>query len=579
MMGRRLTAFAALLSVCAGCMQEQFRSQKADDADREVESRTVGDLTAVSNAAPIRVIGVGIVTGLADTGGGVPPGNARAQLENDLKKLEISNINELFTSKTTSLVNVWAEIPPGAKKGEFIDVVVTVPDNCRTTSLRGGKLNVCWLYSFESSQNISADPNRPDRLLRGHALMKAEGPVLAGIPIGDDKEEPSQKFGKVWGGGKTLTPDRPFVMEVNPPSVKAALGIAARVNDTFHGPGGSAAPIAAAKNDTHVVLNVPGIYRHNMERFLRVVRLIPLEGTPNAESAYVKKLNAQLLDSEKCITAALRLEALGANSIPVLKLGLQSSNEMVRFASAEALAYLGSPACAEELAKHAEEHPFVSAYALMALASLNESICRTKLNDLLGATSPEVRYGAFRALRGLDDRDPLVVGEKVGSSFSLHRVGITTLPQIHALTGKRAEVVLFGQGPALLPPFSFLAGPEFMLTAKDGESECTLSRYSPRYGKQSKQCPLDVGDVLKTLGEIGGTYVDALEMLRQADSVRALNCAVKFNAVPQRPSVQDVLARGKSNRSGGRDAEPKLFVPGLYDETNTNREQLAAVSR
>ena len=148
--------------------------------------------------------------------------------------------------------------------------------------------------------------------------------------------------------------------------------------------------------------------------------------------------------------------------------------------------------------------------------------CRTKTTD-------------NKALRGLDDRDPLVVGEKVGTSFTMHRVGITTLPQIHALTGKRAEVVLFGQGPALLPPFSFLAGPEFMLTAKDGESECTLSRYSPRYGKQSKQCPLDVGDVLKTLGEMGGTYVDALEMLRQADSVRALNCAVKFNAVPQRP--------------------------------------------
>ena len=75
MVGRRLAAFAALLSLCAGCMHEQFRSQKADDADRETESRTVGDLTTVGNATPIPVIGVGLVTGLADTGGGVPPGN------------------------------------------------------------------------------------------------------------------------------------------------------------------------------------------------------------------------------------------------------------------------------------------------------------------------------------------------------------------------------------------------------------------------------------------------------------------------------------------------------------------------
>ena len=148
MIVRRIAAFA-LLSACAGCMHDQIRSQKADDADREVESRTIGDLTAVSNANKIPVIGVGLVTGLADTGGGVPPGSGRAQLENDLKKQEISNINELFSSKTTSLVNLQAVIPPGAKKGEPIDIFVSVPEGCRTTSLRGGKLNVCWLFSFE----------------------------------------------------------------------------------------------------------------------------------------------------------------------------------------------------------------------------------------------------------------------------------------------------------------------------------------------------------------------------------------------------------------------------------------------
>ena len=578
MIGLRLAACAALLSVCVGCMHEQFRSQKADDADRDVESRTIGDLTSVTNAAKIPVIGVGLVTGLADTGGGVPPGNERAQLENDLKKLEVSNINELFTSKTTSLVRLEAEIPPGAKKGDLVDIFVMVPPTCRTSSLRGGKLEMCWLYSFESSQNLSPDPNKGDRLLRGHALVKASGPVLAGLPTGDD-DEPSQKWGKVWGGGKVLMPDRPFILEVNPPSVKAAKGIEVRINETFHGPGGSAAPIAVAKSDTHVVLSVPGAYRLNLERFLRVVRFIPLDGAPRTDGPYVKKINAQLLDSERCVAAALRLEALGVDSIPVLKLGMQSENEMVRFASAEALAYLGSPACAEELAKQAEEHPFVQAYALTALASLNESVCRTKLNDLLGAASPEVRYGAFRALHGLDDHEPALQGEKIGSTFALHRVARTTQPQIHASTGKRAEVILFGQGPALLPPFSFLAGPEFMLTAKDGDSECTLSRYSARYGKQSKQCSLDVGDVLKTLGEMGGSYVDALELLRQADAVRALNCAVKFDALPKFPTVRDLLTHGKPAHGGSRDTETNRLMPVLYDDANTNREHLTAVAK
>src|SRR6185369_8233804 len=189
-------------------------------------------------------------------------------------------------------------------------------------------------------------------------MLKAEGQVLAGLPICGDDDEPSSRQGKVWTGGRVLLQDRPFILEVNPPSVKTAVGIAERVNETFHGPGSASAPIAAAKNDTHVVLNVPGAYRLNMGRFLRVVRLMPLEETPKADSEYAKKLGRQLGEPATCITAALRLEALGPQSIPALKLALFSEEPMVRFAAAESLAYLGSPACADELAKQATEHPF-----------------------------------------------------------------------------------------------------------------------------------------------------------------------------------------------------------------------------
>jgi hypothetical protein len=558
-------------------MHQQVRSQKADDADREVEMRTVGDLTAVGNAAPIPLIGVGIVTGLPGTGGGVPPGAERAQLENELRKLEVSNINELFTSKTTSLVRVAATIPPGAKKGEMVDVFITVPEYCKTSSLRGGKLEISYLYSFESSQNLSPDPLKPDRLLRGHAMMKAEGPVLAGLPIGD--EEPSSRLGKVWAGGKVLLPDRPFVLEVNPPSVKTAVGIAGRVNETFHGPGSSAAPIAVAKNDTTVVLSVPGPYRLNLGRFLRVVRLIPLEGSPKSDSAYVKKINDQLLDPERTVTAALRLEALGNQSIPALKLGLMSENEMVRFASAEALAYLGSPSCAEELARQAEDHPFVQAYALTALASLNEGVCRTKLCELLSAASPEVRYGAFRALRAYDDRDPLVQGEKLGTTFSIHRVAPDSPPQVHASTGKKAEIVLFGASPQLQAPCSLLAGPEFLVSIKEGETKCTVSRFSPRTGKVSRECGCEVAEVLHAISELGGTYVDALELLRAADGVRAMNCSVKFDALPKAPTVQDLLAHGRPGRPARGESDPHRFVPGLYDDATAAKQALAAANR
>src|SRR5207248_466393 len=82
-------------------------------------------------------------------------------------------------------------------------------------------------------------------------------------------------------------------------------------------------------------------------------------------------------------------EALGPPSIPALKVGLNSDVPLVRFAAAEALAYLGSPSCGEELGKQVAEQPFVQAFALTALASLNEAVCRVKLEELLTAPGPE----------------------------------------------------------------------------------------------------------------------------------------------------------------------------------------------
>jgi hypothetical protein len=78
---------------------------------------------------------------------------------------------------------------------------------------------------------------------------------------------------------------------------------------------------------------------------------------------------------------------------------------------------------------------------------------------------------------------------------------------------------------------------------------------------------------------MGGTYVDALELLRQAAGVRAINCPVKFDALPKPPTVKDMLAHGKPSTSSGRDGDSNRFMPGLYDDANINREQLAAVSK
>src|SRR5262249_53381139 len=180
--------------------------------------------------------------------------------------------------------------------------------------------------------------------------------------------------------------------------------------------------------------------------------------TQGARGDYLRQLEQDLREPARAVMAALRLEALGADSVPVLKTALQHEHVLVRFCAAEALAYAGSPSCGEELARLVEERPALRAFCLTALASLDEAVCHVKLRELLQAPSPETRYGAFRALRALDEREPAVAGELLNESFWLHRVAPQSAPLVHLASTKRAEVVLFGEDPTLAGPFSFLRG-------------------------------------------------------------------------------------------------------------------------
>jgi len=87
---------------------------------------------------PSRVSSIGLVVGLEGTGGGAPPGELRKLLEMDLQKRRVQNIKELLASKNTSLVIVSGQIPAGARKDDPLDLVVSVPRESKTTSLRGG---------------------------------------------------------------------------------------------------------------------------------------------------------------------------------------------------------------------------------------------------------------------------------------------------------------------------------------------------------------------------------------------------------------------------------------------------------
>jgi hypothetical protein len=230
------------------------------------------------------------------------------------------------------------------------------------------------------------------------------------------------------------------------------------------------------------------------------------------------------------------------------------------------LTYLGSTAGVEELARIARKHPEVRAYALTSLASLNESVSQHRLSELLALDDPELRCGAFRALRLMVDPryldDPRHQGEPsvrllgtqpVGDLFWVHRVAPKSRPLVYFGLSKRAEVVLFGEDTHLVPPVRIAVGPDITVTAENGDERsaanphgrCTVSRFIARdTSVRRQQCSLRLDDILHTLAELGGGYSEAVDLLRKADGLRRLSCPLCLK-LPDADPVEALAERGR----------------------------------
>ena len=562
----------------AGCVDSQMRGQSPEETEREKDLaiRTIGDVTEVSNVEPHAVSGVGLVTGLEGTGH-APQGQYRTMLERELRKMKIGNTKAVLDSPDNALVLVTARIPAGARKGESLDIEVTLPPGSKATSLRGGFLQECPLSNYESTKQLLPNREGGDKLLPGHVLAKARGPLLVGL--GNPDEPGESRRARIWGGGSSLI-DRPFylILKNDEKSARIANAVADHINLMFQedvrkqqlireakrlqdlqnvaeGINGRTEQVlgkgemAKAINKELVNVRVPFAYRYNQQRYLRVARLIPLREVPEQSTKYRRRLAKMLADPSDTIRAALRLEALGKESVPALKRGLESEYALVRFASAEALAYLGSTAGVDELAKLAENQQSdfhaLRLYCLMALAGLDEAICRTKLAEMLTNNDMELRCGAFGALRMLDATDPRLNGESVNRAFWLHRVAPKSERLVHFAMGKRAEVVLFGDDIELVPLVRTRAGEEFIVTAEKGDDRCTVSRITSEGPVSRKQCSLRLEDVLRTMVDLGAQYSEIVDLLRNLHSGQGLNCPVAINTLPPETSLEDLVEAGR----------------------------------
>jgi hypothetical protein len=316
-------------------------------------------------------------------------------------------------------------------------------------------------------------------------------------------------------------------------SIETTSVIGDAVNQRFHTfDRGTKKGVAEPKDARFVKLLVPPKYRHNLGRYVAVIRSIPLREAAFQRARRLEALEQKLFEPTTCGKASLQLEAIGKEAIPALKKGLKSSELETRFHAAEALAYLDESDAAQALGEAAREESAFRWSALTALSSMDHVQAYEALTELLHVSSAETRYGAFRALRRRRSSDPLVAGETLGGQFSLHLIPTTGEPLIHISKAERPEIVIFGQDMRMLAPQGIFAGKQIMLTSTDPE-QIRISRFTPGKDDRIVYSSPAVEQVIRGVVSVGGTYGDVIQALQEAKQTGLLSARLEVNAVPQ----------------------------------------------
>ncbi|GAC1470494.1 MAG: flagellar basal body P-ring protein FlgI [Isosphaeraceae bacterium] len=552
---------------------------------------TISDLAYIQSSAETKLEGVGLVVGLDDTGVDPPPSAYRSKLVDDMRKEGVENANNLLKDPRVAMVIVRVTIPPGATPKDRLDAQVELPPASGTRSLAGGYLLKCRLREVMVLGGMSRE---------GQIGAVAQGPVM----VGSQASPGDLKSGRILGGARARK-EVPFklILNENRRSFRTSSLLEGVVNQRFpQTQGVEQKGSAVAKTDQYLELKIPQVYHLNQDRFFRVVKLLPIVDTPPLRVQRMAVWGKELLDPKTAGIAALRLEGLGVSTADTLRAGLASRNPQVAFLSAEALAYLNDPAGANVLSRTATSNKEFRAYALAALAAMDQPVSHLTLRKLMDEPDIEVRYGAFNALRTLSADDPFLGQVRVldelkseesdeptdsmavsiarasnrrrrEDPFSLYVVDSEGPPMVHVARTRRCEVVIFGRSQKLLTPV-VLGNGSILLNAADGDDTLQISKIVPTRLSDTDakvQSTLELGDVIRQAANLGASYPDIVAILQSAERQRNLAGPLVVDALPgTSPLYVEAAILGKDTTLKKDDAIQKASaeVPGKTKRRN-----------
>lgn len=463
------------------------------------------ELCELHNAQPYPVSSFGLVTNLRNTG----DTTAGSAVYEYIRKIAVTRgfgsrnsgaenmpAEQILHDNRFAIVRVDGLIPPGARKHQKFDLLVSAMQGNNTSSLAHGDL-----YRVELKVN-GANNQAP-----GYAVDiwgTGEGPLFVNpaYSIVNNPSAPearaSLRKAHVLNGGTVLR-DRPLVLRVRKPQLSVARGVENRIDQAFQD-----LTVAAAQDEALVQINVPYSFNGDWEHFAQVVMHLFVNSSPEFATIKAQQLveeavkpDAPLLDISYC------WEAMGPTIVPIIRPLITHSSPQVAFAAARAAAIKGDSSAQMVLMNMAKtpQHEFQIS-AVKTLAMLPPSLAINQmLRSLLDAETTMVRLEAYRALAANEDAH--IVSRPVQEKkFRLDLVPSKGPPLIYATRTGMPRIAVIGDRPQISRTGIFSAM-DRRLTISPANTGDLVSVYyrGPELPEPVKfVCPPDIALIIARLG-------------------------------------------------------------------------------
>ena len=593
---------------------------------------TVYEMSNLQDTKPFLVSGFGLVVRLRGTGdNSAIPAPVRDYLIKEMLRhgfgghriqgYENMGPESIMRDPTTAVVRADGYVPPGARKDDHFDVLVSALEESNTTSLANGQI-----YQTELKY-LGGDENRPTSSVNVYA--KVWGPVFVNpaysllnpVKLQEASAKQSLRYGIVMDGGVSDF-DNPLVLRVREPQFSTARSIERAINRRFQGVADKTNQLgelamAAAQNEAFVNVYVPKVYRGNWEHFAGVVKHLYVNSSPGSLALMAEKLaQAAVQPDARLENISLALEGIGQPAEGVLLKLIKNPSPEVGFAAARALAYIGDATgeARDYLMKIAgtPNHDF-RLEAVKVLTDLPDSGETSQyLRQLVNSDNTLVRIEAYRALAR--NNDPLVFTKVVHEKFVLDIVPSSGRPFIYATRRGVPRLAIFGARQNVRTPTIFSALDSRLTVSADKSGgpiklfyRSLRSQGDPIDQNIMQVSRADLADVIARLGgEASGveerfsfSYSDVIALLQQMNtSGKLVATGIDGREQPIILTVEDQVIPGVADQAidapripdmgrpqdSGSNAQPPVIPDTLRPTSNptstpTKKEETPAGGR